>query len=158
MKLLYEKHHSTKHANDLSFKHIDDAGIDFQVFGVLKGPCPPDKIPPLFHHEYLLEANQTYKTFCGVRIHIPKGYLGIFLPRSSWRNKGLIVQSVWDSGYTGWVMPFITLTQSQYISPGERMFQLVLHIKPEGITISSDNIDALETSRGDKGQGSTGRF
>lgn len=141
---------------DLEFKYADDGGIDLQVFGVMPAPCDRDSIPPLITR-FEFFRNSTYKVFCGVSVCIPSGYVGIVVPRSSFRNKGLIAHSIWDAGYKGIMMPFVTTSSESFIVEyGERLLQLVIVSKPSIKLIETD-FSSFETERGSAGVGSTGK-
>ena len=142
---------------NLSKKYGSDAGYDFQVFGIEETIEKTDHIPRILHpgESFLIDKDRTYKIFCGVRLCIPQGHFGMFVPRSSTRRKGLVVLSVWDAGFTGWVSPFITTVVPFFITRGERLIQLiVLPVTPcymyQGLM--------PETERGSKGDGSTGKL
>lgn len=162
MKIFFERYPDLyNEVKPLHKKYASDGGIDFQIFGI--GPSStlePDEIPPLIlpNQKIPLIQNVTYKAFCAVRILIPPGYVGLFLPRSSSRRKGLIVSSVWDAGFSGWVVPFITPTDSFYIIRGERLFQMVIVTVPKKVIIEEFDFSLIETERGDQGVGSTGRL
>jgi hypothetical protein len=159
VQLPYEIHPDFKtEAKDLKYKYDSDAGLDVQVFGLGYGIYQPDEIPPLIPHNFStpLFTDCVYKTFCGVRVCVPEGHVGFFVPRSSARQKGLVVLSVWDAGYTGWVMPYIHATTSFEVLRGERLFQLVIIPKPIVKPIPFD-FSLIFTDRGSLGSGSTGR-
>lgn len=106
-----------------------------------------------------LQPGQTLKLDCGVAANIPEGYYGLVLPRSSWRKKGLLCQSVYDAGFQGLIEPFVTNTSNGilYIQNDERVVQLVLHQIP--IITEVEVVDEfIESERGTKGAGSSGRF
>ncbi len=123
-------------------KHHDDAGYD--LFSA---------------QDYTLSPGQTVKLDCGIKIAIPEGWHGHIVPRSSWRSKGLLCQSIYDTGYRGLVQPFITNVGDEVLSikKGERVVQLVPIPVPVGESI--EVVDFLpEHARGENGVGSTGRF
>lgn len=153
--LPYEKY-SGLQVNDLHLKYEDDAGYDLQVFGVEQTPCDRDSIPAFIDGTTYLKPG-TYKTFCGLRVCIASGFQGFIFPRSSFRDQGLVAHSVWDAGFTGWVMPYITATESIHIDHGERVLQLIITRKIK-VNPCHKNFDEIQTLRGDKGAGSTGRF
>jgi dUTPase len=162
MKILFERYPELRdEIKPLHKKYSNDGGIDFQIFGIgTASTLTPDELPPLIPADFSVHLIRdiTYKTFCGIRINIPTGHVGLFLPRSSARRKGLIVSSVWDAGHTGWVSPFITLTQSFSIMRGERLFQMVVLPIPTDTELEEIDFNLIETERGDQGIGSTGRL
>ena len=106
-----------------------------------------------------LKHGQTHILDCGVSIWVPDGFVGIVFPRSSWREKGLVCQSVFDHGYTGNVQPFITnsSTQDIFIDRGERVLQFLF--MPVLLGGRVHVVSELPTShRGGDGVGSTGKF
>ena len=106
-----------------------------------------------------LNPGQTCPLDCGVSIWVPDGFAGIVFPRSSWRSKGLVCQSVYDHGYTGLVQPFITNSSTEVIeiAKGERVLQfLFMHVQLGGHIRIADDLPASD--RGAAGVGSTGKF
>lgn len=105
-----------------------------------------------------IHPGQTQKLDCGIAVNIPDGYYGLILPRSSWRQKGLLCQSVYDAGFQGLIEPFVTNTSNSilYIQNDERILQLIVHQIP----IAEIEVveEFIESERGTKGAGSTGRF
>lgn len=156
--LPYQKHLLTGRVEDLTLKHSWDAGFDLQTFGIIETPCHPDEIPFLIGNPFILQPHKTYKIYCGISVCIPQGYVGFVVSRSSARSKGITALSVWDAGYKGVLMPFIST--SGYTVPvlyGERLVQLVITLKPEVVPYKA-NLDEIETTRGSQGVGSTGRL
>jgi len=153
MNLLYEKHNSS--VKDLLKKYPSDAGIDLQSFGTALCPCNPSTIPPLLKDSIKITPS-TQKIFTGIKVFIPQGYFGLLTTRSSARNRGVICQSIIDSEYTGWLMPFVTFTQDFILYPGDRLLQLVI-VKQDDCCCIVDNVSSIITNRGTKGVGSTGK-
>ncbi len=93
-----------------------------------------------------------------LRLAIPDGYWGTFLPRSSMIAKGfLVMQSVVDSGYRGPLYAFALYVGDEplELEAGERVAQLVLL---PGVTPPLAQLDELPISeRGERGFGSTGK-
>jgi dUTP pyrophosphatase len=110
--------------------------------------------------EMLIEAGVEY-TFCtGVAIEIPKGYVGLVLPRSGMgTKKGMKLKNttgVIDSDYRGYIKVTCSFTETFWLESYERIAQLVIvsHYKLDNIDI----VDELsETGRGATGFGSSGR-
>jgi len=153
MKILYERYNEL--VKPLSKKYLEDAGSDLQVFGVEPCPSNPTTIPSILKDPILIKPS-TQKIFTGIRVFIPYGYFGFITPRSSARNQGIICQSVTDSGYVGWLMPFTTFTQDYTIYPGDRLLQLVIHKIPK-VNYKMSEVSNIKSKRGVKGGGSTGR-
>lgn len=120
--------------------YSDDAGFDLYA-------CERQHILP----------NEVVKVSTGIAIEIPTGYFGLVVTRSSMAHKGVYVTGgVIDSGYRGPVHVVLnTGAQSYEIKPGDRIAQmLVLPVFGGSV---EEAAELSETSRGDKGFGSTGR-
>ncbi len=154
MKLIYERYDSS--IKPLSKSYLDDAGIDLQAFGTEQCPCDPSATPSALLKDPITILPSTQKVFTGIKIFIPSGYFGLITPRSSARNYGMICQSIIDSGYTGWLMPFMTFTQSYQLYPGDRLFQLII-VKLADVVCGVGDVSSISSIRGIKGGGSTGR-
>jgi dUTP pyrophosphatase len=96
----------------------------------------------------------------GLAVEIPEGMVGLIFPRSSIRNKDLILSNsvgVIDSGFTGEIMAtfIITNTYSNDIySIGDRIAQLVIVPIPLIKYIEVEQLS--ETERNTKAYGSSG--
>lgn len=97
----------------------------------------------------------------GIAVEIPEGMVGLVFPRSSVRNKDLIMSNsvgVIDSGYRGEIMATFNLTNQNescdIYNIGDRIGQLV--IIPVPLTQFTEVQELSETARGDSGHGSTG--
>jgi len=114
----------------------------------------------LFSYQtYTIKPGETIKLDCGVHVWIPENHVGIIFPRSSWRQKGLLCQAVFDHGYTGLAQPFTTNTSNKevVVQAEERVLQLMfIPVALEGEVFEVDEFP--ETQRGESGAGSTGRF
>ena len=123
-------------------KYLDDAGVDL-----------------FSYHELVIQPHDTIKLDCGIAIDIPVGYFGLITPRSSWRAKGLLCQSIFDAGFQGLIEPFTTNLSSNPVSilKGERVLQLVILPIPVSKTCSIVE-DFNPSLRGSNGVGSTGKF
>ena len=98
----------------------------------------------------------------GIHLNIPKGYMGLLVPRSSIYKYGVIfVNSVGiiDSGYTGAIHVLLhnILDTTVKLSAGMRLAQLIF-VKIEAVTFNKkSSVEALGvTLRGESGLGSTG--
>ena len=101
---------------------------------------------------------ETKEVDTGIAIKLPAGFVGLIVPRSSWRKRGLVIQATYDAGFTGPVQ-----VQTTFISPGrdpivikrgERFAQLI--IVPLTIMPLTQVQELGETTRGENGLGSTG--
>ena len=111
------------------------------------------------HQSYILQPGDTIKLDCGVAIWVPDGFAGIIFPRSSWRERGLLCQSVYDHGFTGKVEPFTTNASNKEIEipEGERILQLMfMHVQLGGRVRLVDTLP--ESERGTQGAGSSGKM
>ena len=125
-----------------AYAHLGDAGMDF--FALERTIIKPG--------EYI-----AVKT--GISIEIPKGYVGLFWDKSglSIKNGLKLLGGVIDSGYRGEILIGITnLGKSEYVfEAGHKVAQMLIQ-KVESLEIVE--VDKLaDTSRGNKGFGSTGK-
>lgn len=98
----------------------------------------------------------------GIAVEIPEGMVGLVFPRSSVRDKNLSMANsvgVIDSGYRGEIMVTFNITADDldFVSKyavGDRIAQLVIMPVPLAQYVEVEELS--ETSRGDKGHGSTG--
>lgn len=95
----------------------------------------------------------------GLSIEIPYGYVGLLFPRSSIRNKGLILSNsvgVIDSGYRGSLMAtFKKVGDGDVYSIGDRAAQLIILPYPQIKFVEKEEL--TNTERGVGGYGSTGK-
>lgn len=98
----------------------------------------------------------------GVRVAIPKGYVGLVCPRSGLSSLGIRggnSPGVIDPDYRGEVKAILmnTATQEFVIAPGDRIAQLLIIPCPPVEVIILPGKDAFDvTDRGERGFGSTG--
>lgn len=132
--------------------HSTDAGLDLKA-----------------SKQYILTLNRRIMVNTGVRVKIPKGYVGLLYARSSLSKRGIVLLNgvgVIDSDYRGEIMAPIMFIDidPEGISYGlieqyERIVQLV--IQPiELVNIKKFNgteEDWVDTVRGAGGFGSTGK-
>lgn len=122
--------------------HQHDAGLDLYA-------AEQKMIHPHSHEKIRL----------GVKVAIPKGYVGILVPRSSLGTRDLGLANdigVIDSGFTGELCALIQNRGrvSQVIREGDKIVQLlIIPIVTPNITVVQE---LAETDRGDGGFGSTG--
>ena len=104
----------------------------------------------------------------GFSVQIPKGYVGLLLPRSSISKTDMMLANsvgVIDSDYRGEVEArfkhfpnssrVLDVAPSNIYDAGERVCQLVIVPIPHVIPVWSDTLS--DTSRGHGGHGSTGK-
>jgi len=100
---------------------------------------------------------EAYVYGTGIAVEIPKGYVGLLLPRSSVRKYDLIMANcvgVIDSDYRGEIMATFRPTnpyQGKVYNVGDKLCQLVVVPAPE---FKIEEVDTLsDTERGTKGHG-----
>lgn len=99
----------------------------------------------------------------GVKVKIPRGWVGLLLPRSGLGTKFKIrldnTVGVIDSDYIGWIQAFITNTghETAFLGDYDRVCQLVIvpHYEFKGFNIVKELPD---TERGSSGFGSSGKM
>lgn len=121
----------------------DAAGLDLYCPFHIKVPADSQKKIPL-----------------GVAVEIPKGYMGLLVPRSSMSKTPLRCANsvgIIDADYRGELsIAYENISCSDYtIFRGDRIAQLV--IVPIAIVDVEEEQTLSETERGDGGYGSTGR-
>ena len=141
MKLKFKKIHPA--AKFPSYAHPGDAGMDLYACG-----------------EAVILPGQRVLIPTGLQLAIPDGYVGLI-----WDKSGLAVKNglstiagVIDAGFRGELkVAIINLgTEAHTFAVGEKIAQLLIQpvVQPE--ILETDNLE--ETSRGEDGFGSTGRF
>ena len=94
----------------------------------------------------------------GISVAIPRGFVGLIWPRSGHAvKKGLdTMAGVIDAPYRGEVKVLLInhSDEHQVYSPGDKIAQLLISLSPDFTAIEVEDLD--ETSRGDKGFGSSG--
>jgi len=100
----------------------------------------------------------------GIAVEIPEGMVGLVFPRSSIRDKNLIMSNsvgVIDSGYRGEIMvtfnvidPKLEMNVPNRYDVGDRIAQLV--IMPVPLVQYTEVEELSETERNTSGHGSTG--
>jgi len=95
----------------------------------------------------------------GIRMEIPEGYCGIIKSRSGLAVKNSIEvgAGVIDAGYRGEIKVLLCNYGEDvfYVKPGDRIAQLMIVPVP-AVTLEVVAFDLDETTRSDKGFGSTG--
>lgn len=124
-----------------SYAHIDDAG--FGIYSI---------------EEKVLKPMEYYAVATGISSEIPEDYFVSIRDRSSMAIKGLhIMGGVIDSGYRGeWKIIMINLSGEDYkIEIGDKIAQGILQNARQPVIELAE--DLPDSSRGEKGFGSTGR-
>ena len=122
---------------------VDSAGLDIYCPFHIKVPADSQKKIPL-----------------GIAVEIPKGHMGLLVPRSSMSKTPLRSASsigIIDADYRGELsIAYENISCSDYmIFRGDRIAQLI--IVPIAIVDVEETQTLSETERGDGGYGSTGR-
>ncbi len=124
------------------YGHKGDAGLD--IFSVNK--C-------------ILEPSRAFPVPTGVKIAIPKGYVGLIWDKSGISLSGVHrLAGVVDSGYRGEVkVVMINLGDKPFvIDKGMKIAQLLVQPIQKVEVADVDGLD--NTTRGEKGFGSTGKY
>lgn len=135
--------------------HPTDAGLDLAA-----------------RDEVTLDVRKRVLVKTGVQVRIPKGYVGLLVPRSSLSKNNIILTNscgVIDSDYRGELLVslmylgtpdnFGNIEDHRHISKGERIAQLLIVpiALPSVKVIYEDDEDWNDTARGTGGFGSTGK-
>jgi dUTP pyrophosphatase len=98
----------------------------------------------------------------GLSIEIPEGYVGLLFPRSSIKDKDIILSNcvgVIDSGYRGEIMfkfrPINGIEDAFIYAVGDRVGQLIIIPYPSIEFVETEELS--DSDRGDGGFGSTGK-
>jgi dUTP pyrophosphatase len=124
------------------YQHPGDAGLD--LFSVV---------------DDVLAAGESKPIPTGIKMAIPEGYVGLV-----WDKSGISLQGVHrlagvvDAGYRGEVrVVMVNLGREPFvIKKGMKIAQLLIQAVSAPEVVEADDLD--ETSRGEGGFGSTGRF
>lgn len=106
--------------------------------------------------DYLIKPDKISVIGTGVRVEVPENHVLIIVPRSSTKLRLINTVGIIDSDYRGEIMVKCRSEDSTFrIQKGERIVQAVLVpcVKPDFNIVT----ELSETSRGDKGFGSTGK-
>lgn len=125
-----------------SYAHEGDAGLDLRV-----------------KRDVVLQPNESQLVGTGVRVAIPKGFVGLQFPRSGLGSKGITLRNavgVIDSGYRGEVKAPLwnTTSEAVEIAAGDRVCQLVIVPYARCELMPAEEFEP--TDRGEGGYGSTG--
>lgn len=131
----------------------------------------PDAKLPLYGHkgdagmdlfsslDYVLPKSEIYAVPTGICVEIPKGYVGLIWDKSGVSLKGAHrLAGVVDAGYRGEIkVVMVNLSQNPFvIEKGMKIAQLLIQTveEPEIVEVK----DLEDSSRGEGGFGSTGKF
>ena len=124
------------------YGHTGDAGLD--LFSSI---------------DFVLEKGQVEAIPSGIKVAIPEGFVGLIWDKSGVSLKGVHrLAGVVDSGYRGEVkVVLINLSDKPYIiEKGMKIAQML--VQPVAIVQVVEAEDLDDTSRGEGGFGSTGKF
>jgi dUTP pyrophosphatase len=140
MELKVKKMHAD--AKLLRYGHMGDAGLD------------------LFSSaEFVLNKGQVETIPTGIKVAIPDGYVGLIWDKSGVSLKGVHrLAGVIDSGYRGEVkVVMVNLSDSPFVvDKGMKIAQML--VQPITLVHVVETEDLDDTSRGEGGFGSTGKF
>jgi len=109
--------------------------------------------------EVVLEKGQLLAIPTGIKVAIPDGYVGLIWDKSGMSLKGIHrLAGVIDSGYRGEVkVVMINLSdKTLIIDKGMKIAQMLVQPVTQIQVVETEDLD--ETTRGEGGFGSTGRF
>ena len=124
------------------YGHIGDAGLD--LFSSV---------------DFVLPEGQVEAIPTGIKIAVPEGYVGLVWDKSGVSLRGVHrLAGVIDSGYRGEVkVVMINLSHEAFvIERGMKIAQMLVQPIAKVDIVEVDNLD--ETSRGEGGFGSTGKY
>lgn len=131
----------------------------------------PDAKLPLYGHkgdagmdlfsssEYVLQKGEVYAVPTGVKVEIPMGYVGLIWDKSGVSLKGVHrLAGVVDAGYRGEIkVVMVNLSQDPFvIDKGMKIAQLLIQPIVEVDVVEVEDLE--DSSRGEGGFGSTGKF
>jgi len=124
------------------YGHVGDAGLD--LFSVM---------------ECVLKGGEARAISTGIQVAIPDGYVGLIWDKSGISLKNVHrLAGVVDSGYRGEIKIVLTnlSTEAFSIEKGMKIAQMLVQPIIKVKVVDSDVLD--ETTRGENGFGSTGKF
>jgi dUTP pyrophosphatase len=125
-----------------SYGHVGDAGLD--LFSVM---------------ECVLKGGEVRAISTGVQVAIPDGYVGLIWDKSGISLKNIHrLAGVIDSGYRGEIKVVMTnlSTEAFSIEKGMKIAQMLIQPIVKVKVVDSEVLD--ETTRGEDGFGSTGKY
>lgn len=129
-----------------TYAHPGDAGMD--LYNALET-------------DMVLPPHQVYPFPTGVRLEIPKGWVGLINPRSGLGSKGITVANApgtIDSGYRGEIKVLLINNSGEefVVYPGNRIAQILfMQVETAKLTIVQEFSDSV---RGSNGFGSSGGY
>jgi dUTP pyrophosphatase len=124
------------------YQHKGDAGLD--IFSAV---------------DCVLEAGEVKPVPTGIKVAVPEGYVGLVWDKSGISLKGVHrLAGVIDSGYRGEVrVVMVNLGKEPYvIEKGMKIAQLLVQPINEVKVVEAEELE--NTSRGEEGFGSTGKY
>ena len=124
------------------YQHQGDAGLD--LFSSM---------------DYVLAPGEVKPVPSGIKVAVPEGYVGLVWDKSGVSLKGIHrLAGVIDSGYRGEVrVVLVNLGKEPFvIKKGMKIAQLLIQSVAQVKVVEVEELE--ETSRGDKGFGSTGKY
>jgi dUTP pyrophosphatase len=125
-----------------SYGHVGDAGLD--LFSVM---------------DCVLKGGEARAISTGIQVSIPEGHVGLIWDKSGISLKNIHrLAGVVDSGYRGEIKVVMTnlSTEAFSIEKGMKIAQML--IQPVSRVKVVDSGDLEETTRGEDGFGSTGKY
>jgi len=131
----------------------------------------PDAKLPLYGHkgdagmdlfssmEYVLQKSEVFAVPTGISVEIPKGYVGLIWDKSGVSLKGAHrLAGVVDAGYRGEIkVVMVNLGKDPFvIDKGMKIAQLLIQPVVEAEVVEVEDLE--DSSRGEGGFGSTGKF
>ena len=140
MELKVKKIH--KDAKLPGYSHVGDAGLD--LFSVM---------------ECVLKGGEVRSISTGIQVAIPDGYVGLI-----WDKSGISLENIHrlagvvDAGYRGEIKIVMTnlSTEAFSIEKGMKIAQMLIQPVVKVKVLDSEDLD--ETTRGENGFGSTGKY
>ncbi len=131
----------------------------------------PDAKLPLYGHkgdagmdlfsslEYILQKGEVYAVPTGIKVEIPEGYVGLIWDKSGVSLKGVHrLAGVVDAGYRGEIkVVMVNLSPEPFvIENGMKIAQLLIQPIADVEVVEVEDLE--DSSRGEGGFGSTGKF
>jgi dUTP pyrophosphatase len=124
------------------YGHSGDAGLD--LFSAV---------------DFVLQTGEIHPVPTGIQVEIPRGYVGLIWDKSGVSLKGVHrLAGVVDSGYRGEVkVVMVNLSREAYvIDRGMKIAQLLIQPVMEVEVVEAEDLN--DSSRGEGGFGSTGKY
>lgn len=130
-----------------TYAHDGDAALDLSVT-----------------EDIVLRPDEYRMVSSGVAVAIPRGFVGLVVPRSGWGRRGLVFKNtvgVIDSGYRGEIqLPLWNNNANEWlrIKRGDRVAQLLIVPIAQVQVLQVDSLDATERGTGGFGSSGYGRL